>query len=133
MTEIIKITKDKERAIALYEMIMETLEELEDIKKAKPHRRIKDYYELIVQSITGIMYSDGFKTLSHIGLIDYIKNTKELNQSEIKLIDSLRKLRHGIIYYGKKSGEEFLINNEDEILSIIQKLKDLLKRKIEIK
>ena len=130
MSEIIKITRDKERASALYEMITETLEELDDIKKTKSHRRIKDYYELIVQSITGIMYSNGFKTLSHIGLINYIKNTKELTQNEVKLIDSLRKLRHGIIYYGKKSGEEFLINNEQEILVIIEKLKKLLENRI---
>ena len=125
MSDIIKITNDKERARALYEIVAETLEELEDIKKAKPHRKIKEYYELIIQLITGIMYSDGFKTLSHLGLIDYLKKEyEEFSESEIKIIDSLRKLRHGIIYYGRKSGEEFLINNEEEIISIINKIKN---------
>lgn len=130
MSDIIKITKDRERANALYEMVSETLEDIKEIKNSKPHRKIRDYYELVVQSITGIMYSDGFKTLSHIGLIKYLKNSRELSEKEIRLIDSLRKLRHGIIYYGKKSGEEFLVNNEIGILSIINKLKNLLKSKL---
>lgn len=67
-------------------MVNESIGKIEEIKLIKPYKRIKDYYEIIIQLITGIMYSRGFKTLSNIGLIDYIKDFKELNTHEIGLI-----------------------------------------------
>jgi len=73
------------------------------------------------------MYSDGLKTLSHLSLINYLKEYPSINKAEIQLIDSLRKFRHETVYYGKKIGGEFLVNNEEEIKRVVDKLINLLK------
>ncbi len=89
------------------------------------------YYEIIKELLTATMYLDGYKTLSHVALIDYFFNHyKELGEKDIKLIDTLRKYRHGIVYYGKKISQDFLTNNEDDIKRIIKILNTFLKKKL---
>ncbi len=131
MDEIFKISKDKERAEDLFEMAKERLELLKLIPKDKAYKIIEEYYEIIKELLTAIMYIDGCKTLSHIKLIEYFSsNYKELDENQIKLIDSLRKFRIGIVYYGRKISQEFLINNEDEIKNIISILMKLVRGKL---
>ncbi|MFQ5532019.1 MAG: hypothetical protein ACE5ES_05370, partial [Candidatus Nanoarchaeia archaeon] len=96
----------------------------------KAYKIIEEYYEIIVQLITSIMYSDGYKTLSHIGLIKYLsKKYDEFDDNEIKTIDGLRKIRHGIIYYGKQEEKEFLINYEEVIKNIVSKLTAIIEKR----
>ena len=117
--EIFKISKDKERAKDLFEMAKERLELLKLIPKDKSYKIIEEYYEIIKELLTAIMYLDGYKTLSHIKLIEYFSsNYRELDEVQIKLIDTLRRFRIGIVYYGRKISQEFLINNEKEIKKI---------------
>lgn len=50
----------------------------------------------------------GYKTLSNVKLIEYFSsNYKALNESQIKLIDTLRKFRIGIACYGRKISRSF--------------------------
>jgi len=131
MDEIFKISKDKERAEDLFEMAKERLELLKLIPKDKAYKIIEEYYEIIKELLTAIMYIDGCKTLSHIKLIEYFSsNYKELDENQIKLIDTSRKFRIGIVYYGRKISQEFLINNEDEIKNIISILMKLVRGKL---
>ena len=119
--EIFRINKNEIRVRSLVEMARERLEDIN--KEAKTYKIIEEYYEIVKELITAIMYSDGFKTLSHKTLVFYLeKNYKEFDRAEIILIDELRKLRNNIVYYGQKVGKEFLINNEKEIIEIIKKL-----------
>ena len=119
--EIFKISKNEIRSDSLIEMAKERFSDIK--KESKTYKIIEEYYEIIKELITALMYSDGFKTLSHKMLIFYLeKNYKNFNKSEILLIDELRKLRNNIVYYGQKVEKEFLINNEEEIISIINKL-----------
>ena len=119
--EIFKISKNEIRSDSLIEMAKERFNDIK--KESKTYKIIEEYYEIIKELITALMYSDGFKTLSHKMLIFYLeKNYKNFNKSEILLIDELRKLRNNIVYYGQKVEKEFLINNEEEIISIINKL-----------
>ena len=77
------------------------------------------------------MYMDGYKTLSHIKLIEYFSyHYKVLNETEIRLIDNLRKFRISIVYYGKKLSKDFLINNEDSVKSIINIIIKVVEDKI---
>ena len=74
MEEIFKISKDVRRAKDLLEMSKERMEEiLPVLPKEKSYKIIEEYYEIIVQSITAIMYSDDYKTLIHTALIEYLK------------------------------------------------------------
>ncbi|MFH1591840.1 MAG: hypothetical protein ABIB47_00530 [Candidatus Woesearchaeota archaeon] len=130
MDEIFKISKDKERTKSLQEMAKERIEKIIPVlPKELPYKIIEEYYEVIVQLITAIMYANGFKTLSHVSLIDYLaKNYKGFESNEIRIVDTLRRVRHGTVYYGKKAEKEFLINNESAIKEIIEKLFLIIKK-----
>ena len=129
--EIFKISKDKERAEDLFEMAKERLKILELIPKDKTYKIIEEYYEIIKELLTAIMYLDGYKTLSHIKLIEHFSsNYKELDEGEIKLIDTLRKFRIGIVYYGRKISKDFLVNRGGEIKKIVKTLLKVVENKI---
>ncbi len=124
--EIFKITKNDVRANALVEMAKERFEDIN--KESKTYKIVEEYYEIIKELISALMYLNGFKTLSHKMLVIYLeRNYKEFNKSEIILIDELRKLRNNILYYGQKVEKEFLLNNKKELNLIIKKLFFLLK------
>ncbi len=128
--EIFKITKNPLRAKSLIDMAKDRFGDIK--KESKPYKIIEGYYEVIKELITGLMYADGFKTLSHKMLVLYIeKEYKEFDKSEVILIDLLRKLRNNIVYYGEKIEREFLINNEKNILVIIDKLFKVLNSKLD--
>jgi len=111
-------------------MAKERLELLKLIPKDKAYKIIEEYYEIIKELLTATMYIDGYKTLSHIKLIEYFStNYKELDENQIKLINTLRKFRIGIVYYGRKISQEFLINNKAEIKKIISILMKLVREK----
>ncbi|MBI2507802.1 hypothetical protein HYV89_02510 [Candidatus Woesearchaeota archaeon] len=133
MEDIFKISKDKRRAKDLYFMAKERLEEIIPVlPKDKFYKLIEEYYEVIVQLITSLMYNEGYKTLSHVGLIGYLsKNHPEFERGEMILIDSLRKMRHGTVYYGRRAEKEFLINHEETIRKIINKLIVIMKKKLQ--
>ena len=124
--EIFRISRDKERARALHDMAKDRLKLLSLIPKDRAYRIIEEYYEIIKELLTAVMYADGYKTLSHIKLIEYFSSHYgELDEREIKLIDTLRKFRIGIVYYGKKISQDFLINNEYDIKKIIRILLEI--------
>ncbi len=130
--EIFRINKDKERAKDLFAMANERLMDiLPVLPRDKSYKIMEEYYEIILELLTALMYTDGFKTLSHISAIEYCaKNYDCLTENESKIIDLLRKFRHGIVYYGRKISEDYLINNESSIKTIINKLSKLVKSKI---
>ena len=129
---VFRINKDKERAKDLFIMANERLNDIiKVLPRNKPYKIMEEYYEIILELLTAIMYADGFKTLSHISSIEYcIKNYKCLTENESKIIDTLRKFRHGIVYYGRKVSGDYLINNEEFIKNIINKLSKLVNSKV---
>ena len=131
MDEIIKISKDKDRARDLLNISNERLTIIKILPRTMPFKILEEYYEIILELITAIMYLDGCKTLSHVGAINYLsKNYSQLSPNQLNIIDNMRKLRHGIVYYGKKIKEEYLINYESEIIKIINILNSKVKEKL---
>lgn len=132
MEDIFKISRDIIRAKYLFDMANERRAKIiPALPRDIAYKLVEEYYEVIVQLITGIMYFDGYKTLSHISLVEYLSgNYKEVESREIGIIDMMRKLRHGIIYYGERAKKEFLINNEEDINRIINKLFKILGGKL---
>ena len=131
MDEIFRIKKDSDRAEDLFTMAKERIELIKIYPQDKTYKIIEEYYETIKEIMTGIMYIDGFKTLSHVKLIEYFKeNYKILDEQEINLIDSLRKFRHGIVYYGKKISFDFLENHEKNIDLVVKKLIKFSEKKL---
>jgi len=130
MDEIFKISKSETRAKALKEMAEERLSDIK--KENKVYKIIEQYYEIIKELMTAIMYIDGFKTLSHKSLISYLeKNYNKLfNKEEFILIDETRRLRNDILYYGTKIDSAFLINKEVQLKTIINKLIKIINKKL---
>jgi len=118
MKDIFKISPDEKRADALKNRARERLADIKDNLKA--YKLIEEYYEIIKELITSIMYKRGYKTLSHVELIEFAsKDIKELGKKDLMLIDELRIKRNGIMYYGEEVTLEFIKTREESIKRII--------------
>jgi hypothetical protein len=121
MNDIFKITKDERRAKALTDLARKRYLTISELKE--PYRIIEEYYEIIKELITAVMYKSGFKTLSHLALIEFAKeNIKVLTSAEISLIDDLRIKRNNIVYYGETVTSDFLSARKSVIDWIIEKM-----------
>ena len=125
---LLKITPNNERVKSILEMVL-LIEEriMVQNKKKMASLIISDYYEIIKELITAVLLKDGYKTLSHKDLIDYIKERyDDFSHHEISVLDNLRILRNRISYEGYKIDISYLERNEDLFKSIIRKLKKVL-------
>ena len=128
--EIFRISKDNARARDLFEMAQERLNVIiVSIPKSVPYKLLEEYYETAVQLITAVMYLGGYKTMSHISLIRFMKS-RGLDDSEIQTLDGMRKFRHGTVYYGRKESGNFYLNHKEEIKQIVKKLVSLVEKKL---
>ena len=130
MEEIFRITKDVKQSISLKEL---AADRLKDIRKLdKPYKIVEEYYEIIKEIVTAIMYAEGWKTLSHKALFTYLQNNhkQHFSEGDFRLMDKLRVTRNDLMYYGKRVDEAFLINNEARIKIVIDKLFTLLNSKL---
>ena len=128
--EIFKISKDVSRAKDLFQISKERLEIIEILPKDKTYKIIEEYYEIILELMTVIMYLDGYKTLSHVKVLEYTSQKYDiLSSNQVSIIDALRKFRHGIVYYGKKVSADYLTNHKEEIIKIIKNLDKLAESK----
>jgi len=114
---IIKTAPDKERARSLLKLVNQREEQIASTDVEKFYTIIaEDYY--------------GFKATgenAHKDLIDYLSSYKELTKEEVALIDDLRIRRNKLMYLGVIIEFVYLKNNKDKLLSIISKLKELLR------
>ncbi len=128
---IFSISKDLNHAKNLFKMAQERLSlVIASIPKEVPYKFLEEYYETALQLITAIMYSDGFKTLSHVKAIEYMNRYKEISSREIGILDKMRRFRHGTVYYGMKESGNFFINHEEDIKNIINMLIDIARKKL---
>jgi len=131
--ELIKITPDGEKAKSMLRMVS-LIEERILSQKDKTKMTsliIADYYEIIKELITAILLIDGYKTLSHKDLVDYLKEKcPEFSAYEISFLDDLRVLRNRIAYEGFFIEPSYLVRNESQLKDIINKLKVILDKNI---
>ena len=130
--DLIKISPDKERAISIFKMTSLLEERIKSQNKSKMTVLIvSDYYEIIKELITAILLTEGYKTLSHKDLIDYLKDKySQFTANEISILDDLRILRNRITYEGFLIEVPYLNRNEHLFKDIINKLKDILNIKL---
>lgn len=129
--DLIKITPDKEKAINISKMVSLIEERIKTQDRKKMAALIiADYYEIIKELITAILLTDGYKTLSHKDLIDYLKEEhSDFTAHEISNLDDLRILRNRVAYEGFFIEPSYLNRNELLFKTIIQKLKNLVVEK----
>ena len=131
--DLIKISSDKEKAKSIVQMtkLIEKRIIIQDKNKMSA-LILSDYYEIIKELITAILLLDGYKTLSHKDLIDYINEKyQEFNSHEISLLDELRVLRNRIAYEGFLIEPSFLNRNESSFMEMIHKLRRLIEKKLD--
>jgi len=131
--DLIKITPDKERArsiLKMTELIEERIKGQDKIKMGA--LIIADYYEILKELITAVLLTDGYKTLSHKDLIEYLEEKyKEFSSYEISFLDNLRVLRNRISYEGFFIESSYLKRNEGLLKSLAEKLKVIIRGKLQ--
>lgn len=130
--QVSRITPDKEKARALLHIIALREKNISAMKPDEFSTLIAEgYYEIIKELITAIMSIDGWKTVSHEMLIGYMaKFYKEFSNSELFVMDQLRKTRNDIAYRGVAIKQDYLARNGKVIQQIINKLKSVVQTKI---
>lgn len=88
---------------------------------------VENTYDVIRCLIEAKFALEGFKSYSHEATILFLKRFPEFKDSEIRFLDELRKIRHGIKYYGKNVELDQAKKVLDFSDSILPKLKNLLK------
>ncbi len=132
---MMRIGPDKERARSLVKLAMLRYGKIKTYNVEKEAALVAEgYYEIIKELITAILFIDGYKTTSHKDLVEYIgtRYQKEVPESEIQLIDHLRKLRNGIVYYGESIEPSYIRRNEQYAHKIIDALFALCGQKLEL-
>lgn len=130
--ELIKITPDKERVKSILEMVRLREGRINSTKDEKfSTLLIEDYYENIKELSVALLNLEGYKTLSHKALFDYLKDKYEVfTLSETELMHGLRKTRNKVVYEGFFIKPFYLKRNEATINEIVKKLKNLINEKI---
>jgi len=132
--DLIKITPNSEKARSILKMVLLIEERINIQGKSKMAALIvADYYEAIKELATALLLMDGYKTLSHRDLIEYLKKYKEFTDFELTLLDDLRVLRNRIAYDGFFVDPSYLERNESTLRKIIAILKTIVNEKIDFK
>ncbi len=136
MEKLIKVTPNAERAKHMLRIAEMTAERLK-ITDTKDYVTLttKDYYDVIKELMTAIALLDGYKTEgdgAHRILIEYVGvKYKDFTTNEIRIIDDMREKRNKAYYEGILLPEDYLEKRRDDINSVVIKLKQILKNKIE--
>ncbi len=128
--KIFRITKNPVRAKSIFELAKDRFDLIKIYPKEKVYKIVEEYFEVIKELIISLFYLEGYKSSGNVELFDYFfKKHNLFNESQKKIIDTLRRMRNGSLYYGEKATINFLINNEYEIEKIISILHKFVGRR----
>ncbi len=135
---ILKISPDKERARSMLHMAESGEAFLKSIKNSGMYATIiaKHYYEIIQELCIAIGFANGYKYIgenAHKEAIQFMKNYKTVTDEDLEIMQDLRIRRNKSSYEGKPIESIYLRNKEKDLLKIIEKLKERVKRVIEEK
>lgn len=126
--EIVKKKKvDEARAESLVESAKERLEFVKTINFEEKNSKYiaENVYDVIRELIEAKLCLEGYKSYSHEATISYLKDLG-FSEQEVKFVDELREVRHGIKYYGKDVGVEYARRVYEFLDSIYSRLKRLV-------
>ncbi len=133
MESLMKIAPDKERARSLIKLAKLRYEKIKTFDEEKESSLIAEgFYEVSKELITAILFIDGYKTLSHKDLIEYmsLNYRNYFLNADINLLDQLRKLRNSIVYYGVFVESSYIKRNNKPINELISKLLKICENKL---
>ena len=125
-------TENPEQAKNLLKMARIRLEDNKRREKTEDNISliVESYWEVIKQMITSLLKLEGYKCYSQECLISYLKQKQEFSQSQVTLLNQLRKLRNDIDYEGEFLDKDYLDRNEENIEEIIKELENSIETKI---
>jgi len=135
---IIKITPDIEKARSILNMAEKTEKFIQEIFKKigieeNQSILVREYYEIIRELASAVLSISGYKAIgenAHKETIDYLSNFKEFSSQEIFEMHELRIRRNKNSYEGVEIKSPYLENRKEEFENIINKLKEILKKKL---
>lgn len=133
MEKLIKIQPDKERARSLIKQAKIRYEILKTFNEEKGSFLIVEgYYEVAKELMTAILFIDGYRTLSHKDLLEYLESKfkNEFSKSDIELLNRLRVLRNKIVYYGESIEPSYIKRNKKYIFDVIARLFENCENKV---
>ncbi len=125
MEGLIRISPDRERARSLLALAKLRYEKIKTYDAGKESSLIAEgYYEVAKEIVTALMFIDGFKTLSHKELVEYLGTNYKtaFSYPEIRLLDQLRIMRNNVVYYGAFVEPSYIIRNKEPITRLLSKL-----------
>ncbi|MAF36500.1 hypothetical protein CL622_05280 [archaeon] len=130
--ELITVSPNEARVRSIVEMVVLREKRIQvNDKDEFTSLNVEDYYEIIKELTTAIINLDGYKTLSHKALFTYLKDHYlEFSSADHILIDELRKTRNKIAYEGFFIKSWYLRKNDIYIKQIVQKLRAIIKQKM---
>lgn len=129
--KIFRVTKNPVRAKSIFELANDRFNLIKIYPREKVYKIVEEYYEVIKELITSLSYLEGYKSRGHIELLDYFfKNHNLFDEYQKRIIDTLRRMRNGSLYYGEKATNDFLLNNEEDIKKVISILNKFVGGKI---
>ena len=128
-----KVKENPEQAKSLMILAERRLKSLEKrMKNEFPQLILESYYETIKELLSALMAIHGFKSYSHECLISFLEEyyPDVLEESEIRFMDNMRKLRSDIQYRGRDIAEDYLERNSSTIEKIVKTLHKTVKKEI---
>jgi len=131
---IIKVVPDIEKAKSLLKIAQDREKFIKSANfNSFPTGKIESYYEVIKELATALALTQGIKATgegAHKELIEFLFEKRFITEYELNFIQDLRIKRNKSFYEGKQINLEYLQSREKTILSIISKLKSILKEKL---
>jgi len=127
--DLIKIKPDTERAKSLLQLSLLRIRRINGFDiNTESALLAETYYEICKELITALLFIDGYKTLSHKDLVEYIKqnHSNHFSEHQINSLDTLRKKRNKIVYYGVFVDSDYIKRNKNVFEEIISQLRNLV-------
>ncbi len=125
-----KLEPDKNKAESLKNMAEITLERLDKTDKANyPSNTLIDYYDIMHKILEAISLMEGTKVKgegAHQELIDYICKKYKIEEQKRQFLQQLRDYRNMISYEGFSVNKEYIVNNQEFIKNLIDRLFEIL-------
>ena len=102
---------------------------IESLSSSKENAKylVENIYDVLRELIEAKLALEGFKSYSHEATILFLRNFPKIKESEIRYLDNLRKIRHGIKYYGRTVSLEEAEKSLEIMDVLIPKLRSLTK------
>lgn len=126
--DVKKQKPDKNTSNAVFRDALERIEHAKMLlDKAKAKYVLENAYESIREAADALLYSEGYKSFSHEASIAYLSQNG-FDEKEIKTIDTFRKIRNSIKYYGGDCQESEAKQSIQTAEQTIKKIKKILEK-----